>query len=107
MITSRLTSEDCKRATCIGRMVSTDVSRPGLLEHTAASIVRVVRLCLGYGAAAARKVAHGMSLEILGVELRLGRIGYRCRPASEKLKKRLHTMREALRQGMHRSRLIA
>ena len=52
--------------------------RPALVEHSMKCFARLVRLLLGQTAIAQRKLECGAGLTILGVEIEMDDLGYKC-----------------------------
>ncbi len=71
-------------------------NRPQTMQHALHCFARVVRVLLGPSAVANGKLECGISLCILGVELRLAKKGFQCRPAIHKIKKWLKVIERAL-----------
>ena len=61
--------------------------RAGCIEHALQCFSRLVAVLLGNSAVARDKEAFGPQLEILGVDLVLGKVGFRCRPSKSKKEK--------------------
>ena len=72
--------------------------RPETLQHAELCVARLVRLVLGETAIEDRKLAHGMSLVWLGVQINISEQGFRLRPALEKAKKCADVIDLALEQ---------
>ena len=70
--------------------------RSTLVKHSMECFARLVRLLLGHGAVADRKLECGPSLTILGVDVEMDMSGYRCRPANGKAQKCITVMNKAL-----------
>ena len=73
--------------------------RPEAAEHAMLCFARVVRAVLGKSAIAADKLMFGTSLEVLGVQIKLGRDRFTLNPCEKKMKKCLLVMEEALAEG--------
>ena len=61
--------------------------RRALVEHSMNCFARLVRMLLGQGAVANRKLECGVGLTILGVDVEMDCIGYKCRPSKLKAQK--------------------
>ena len=70
--------------------------RPETMEHAMGCLARLVRLLLGTSAIEDRKLAHGMSLIYLGVDIHISTAGFRLQPAQEKVEKCASMMKRAL-----------
>ena len=57
---------------------------------------RLVAVLLGQSAVAIQKQAFGKALEILGVDITLGKAGFRCRPAKSKKEKWIRILSKIL-----------
>ena len=73
--------------------------RPETLQHAESCVARLVRLVLGKSAIEDRKLAHGMSLVWLGVQISISDKGFRLRPAVEKAKKCADVITRAIELG--------
>ena len=70
--------------------------RPAVLQHGLGCLVRLIRVLLGASAIADSKVAFGKKLVLLGVQVKAGRRGYKCKPSADKVSKWLACIRQAL-----------
>lgn len=63
-------------------------------------LVRLVELCLGVGAVAPHKLAAGMPLSVLGVEISLSPDGATFRPEKAKREKWIQKISQAIDRGL-------
>ena len=66
------------------------------MEHGLQCLARLIRILLGPSAVADGKMACGKSLDILGIDIRLSRKGFKCTPQSRKVQKWMQKIRSAL-----------
>ena len=59
--------------------------RPDSMKHAMLCFARLVRVLLGVSAIADKKLACGLSLGILGVDIVLSAHGFTCRPSKDKV----------------------
>ena len=59
--------------------------RPDSMKHAMLCFARLVRVLLGVSAIADKKLACGLSLGILGVDIALSAHGFTCRPSKDKV----------------------
>jgi len=76
--------------------------RAACAEHALECIVRLVRCILGPSAIAADKVAAGMPLVVLGLQVRADHGGFSCTPSPDKVKKWRGRIGDALSSGVLR-----
>jgi hypothetical protein len=72
---------------------------PEAAEHARLCFAMVVRAVLGKSAIAAEKLMFGASLEVLGVQVKLGRDRFLLRPCEKKMKKCIVVVEAALADG--------
>ena len=70
--------------------------RPEALEHGLGCFARLVRILLGAGAVAERKMEFGPRLCILGVDLHLSNVGFQCLPSADKAERWIEILLEAV-----------
>ena len=66
------------------------------LEHALQVFARLVRILLGPEAIAEQKLECGPSLCVLGVDIAIGKRGFKCRPAVKKVDRWIHMIDVAL-----------
>ncbi len=72
------------------------VRRPEAMEHGLGCFARLVRILLGAGAVAERKMEFGPWLCILGIDLLLSNAGFQCLPSADKAKRWTEILLEAV-----------
>ena len=72
------------------------IRRKATMEHALQCLARLIRVLLGPTAVAEKKLACGAHLDVLGVDIKMSRRGYTCRPRQQKVQKWLKTMETAL-----------
>jgi len=70
---------------CLSVFLLPPAGRSDSLEHALQVFARLARILLGPDAIAERKLECGKSLCVLGVDIALGKRGFRCRPAAKKV----------------------
>lgn len=70
--------------------------RPATMAHALRCLARLIRAILGPTAVAAKKLACGKKLDVLGVDVKLSRRGFKCKPTKHKTRRWRRTMKEAL-----------
>ena len=69
------------------------------MEHATNCFARLVRIFLGNDAIAEKKLDFGPELVILGIEIKMGRRGFRYRPSSDKVARWSRTLDACLEPG--------
>ena len=69
------------------------------LSHSMQSFVRLVRVLLGASSISEKKVECGKKLCVLGVDIRMSKDGFRCRPSKDKAKRWCMLIEEVLSSG--------
>ena len=57
------------------------------MQHALDCLARLIRLLLGQTAVAEKKLAGGARLDVLGVDIKMSKRGYKCKPTKAKVKK--------------------
>ena len=70
--------------------------RKKTMKHALECLARLVRILMGQTAIAERKMACGSRLDVLGVNIKMSRRGYKCKPCADKVHKWVRTMQVAL-----------
>ena len=75
------------------------IGRSECIEHAKGIFARLVRVLLGECAVAAHKLAHGRSLDVLGLTVSFTHIDYVLRPMADKIAKWSHRIASILESG--------
>ena len=81
---------------CAARSVC---SRPETMEHGLQCLARLIRVLLGPTAVADKKLACGTRLDVLGIDIKMSKRGYKCRPKKHKVQKWVQTMQQAIAES--------
>ena len=57
------------------------------MKHALDCLARLIRVLLGQSAVAEKKLACGTRLDVLGVDIKMSKRGYKCKPTKAKVKK--------------------
>jgi hypothetical protein len=85
-----------RRSCCWYVASSFSACRMESLEHALQVFARLVRILLGPEAIAEQKLECGPSLCVLGVDIAIGKRGFKCRPAVKKVDRWIRMIDEAL-----------
>jgi len=66
------------------------------MEHALQCLARLIRAVLGPTAVADKKLACGKKLDVLGVDIKMSRRGYKCRPKKSKSEKWVKVIKQSL-----------
>ena len=69
------------------------------MEHALQCLARLIRLLLGPTAVADKKLACGTRLDVLGVDIKMSKKGFKCRPKKNKVRRWIQHMKGALAEG--------
>ena len=73
--------------------------RTQTMRHSLQCLARLIRVLLGPTAVAEKKLAYGTKLDILGVDIKMSKRGYKCKPKRSKARAWIATLENALSLG--------
>jgi hypothetical protein len=95
-------AERCVCLVCVvvlGSACVRNKCRKETMEHAVSCMARLIRVLLGPTAVADQKLAFGARLDVLGVDIKMSKRGYKCCPTKRKVRKWLKTLQQAVDEG--------